>query len=110
MDNSPVLSLLNQSPLDHEGFAAHIELEALLKKNLRGDVRFDLGARALYAADSSNYRQLPVGVILPETLRTWRLRWPHAARPGLLCCRAERARALRASAPTWLWSSTFRDT
>jgi len=29
-------------------------------------VRFDLGSRALYAADSSNYRQLPVGVILPR--------------------------------------------
>ena len=29
-------------------------------------MRFDLGSRALYAADSSNYRQLPVGVILPR--------------------------------------------
>jgi FAD/FMN-containing dehydrogenase/Fe-S oxidoreductase len=43
----------------------------LLKKTLRGPVfsevvRFDLGSRALYAADSSNYRQLPVGVILPR--------------------------------------------
>jgi FAD/FMN-containing dehydrogenase/Fe-S oxidoreductase len=60
----PVLS--SQPPLDHESFSAHRELEALLKKSLRGDVRFDLGSRALYAADSSNYRQLPVGVILPR--------------------------------------------
>jgi FAD/FMN-containing dehydrogenase/Fe-S oxidoreductase len=58
--------LTNQPPLDHERFAAHRELEARLKSTLRGDVRFDLGSRALYAADSSNYRQLPVGVILPH--------------------------------------------
>ena len=57
---------MNQPPLDHERFAAHRELESLLKKSLRGEVRFDLGSRALYASDSSNYRQLPVGVILPE--------------------------------------------
>jgi FAD/FMN-containing dehydrogenase len=57
--------LSNQAPLDHEGFSAHRELEALLKKSVRGEVRFDLASRALYAADSSNYRQLPIGVIFP---------------------------------------------
>jgi FAD/FMN-containing dehydrogenase/Fe-S oxidoreductase len=58
--------LPNQPPLEHESFSAHLELEALLKKNVRGEVRFDLGSRALYAADSSNYRQLPIGVICPR--------------------------------------------
>ena len=57
---------MNQPPLDHEGFAAHRELEALLKSTVRGDILFDLGSRALYAADSSNYRQLPVGVVNPR--------------------------------------------
>ena len=57
---------MNQPPLEHEKFAAHRELEALLKATLHGDVRFDMGSRALYAADSSNYRQLPVGVIMPR--------------------------------------------
>jgi FAD/FMN-containing dehydrogenase/Fe-S oxidoreductase len=57
---------MNQPPLDHEGFSAHRELEARLKATLRGDVLFDLGSRALYAADSSNYRQMPVGVIAPR--------------------------------------------
>ncbi|MGP8173960.1 MAG: hypothetical protein ACLP7O_05365, partial [Terracidiphilus sp.] len=66
MSTSPVSVLMNQPPLEHERFAAHRELETLLKKSLRGDVRFDLGSRALYAADSSNYRQLPVGVVLPR--------------------------------------------
>jgi FAD/FMN-containing dehydrogenase/Fe-S oxidoreductase len=57
---------MNQPPLDHERFSAHRELEALLRSTVRGDVRFDIGSRALYAADSSNYRQLPVGVVLPR--------------------------------------------
>jgi FAD/FMN-containing dehydrogenase/Fe-S oxidoreductase len=62
----PVSALLNQPPLDHEGFSAHRELEARLKATVRGDVLFDLGSRALYAADSSNYRQMPVGVVTPR--------------------------------------------
>ena len=37
-----------------------------MKKSLRGEVRFDSGSRALYAADASNYRQLPIGVIFPR--------------------------------------------
>jgi FAD/FMN-containing dehydrogenase/Fe-S oxidoreductase len=58
--------LPNLLPLAHERFSAHRELESLLKKSLRGEVRFDLGSRALYAADASNYRQLPIGVIFPR--------------------------------------------
>jgi len=65
--STPKISeLRNQPPLDHEYFAAHQELEQLLKERLRGEVRFDLASRALYAADSSNYRQMPVGVITPR--------------------------------------------
>ena len=41
-------------------------LERELRAALRGDVDFGPGARALYATDSSNYRQVPVGVILPR--------------------------------------------
>jgi FAD/FMN-containing dehydrogenase len=66
VNQSSFSPLHHQPPLAHEGFSAHRELEALLKKTLRGDVHFDLGSRALYAADSSNYRQLPIGVILPR--------------------------------------------
>ncbi len=32
----------------------------------RGDVRFDRGTRALYSTDGSNYRQVPIGVVLPR--------------------------------------------
>src|ERR1039458_5016299 len=66
VSNSTFSVLPNQPRLAHEQFAAHRELEFLLKSKLRGDVRFDMASRALYAADSSNYRQLPVGVILPR--------------------------------------------
>ena len=41
-------------------------LEAALKKAVRGEVRFDAGSRALYASDSSNYRQVPIGVVVPR--------------------------------------------
>ena len=39
----PISELMNQPPLDHEGFSAHRELEAKLKATVRGDVLFDLG-------------------------------------------------------------------
>lgn len=38
-----------------------------LKKDLRCDVRFDASAKALYAADSSNYRQVPLAVVTPKS-------------------------------------------
>ena len=41
-------------------------LAETLRKNLRGDVRFDNQSRALYATDGSNYRQVPIGVVLPR--------------------------------------------
>jgi FAD/FMN-containing dehydrogenase/Fe-S oxidoreductase len=40
-------------------------LERDLRAQVRGEVRFDAGSRALYATDGSNYRQPPIGVILP---------------------------------------------
>ena len=45
-------------------------MEALakeLEKSIEGEVRFDNGSRALYATDGSNYRQVPIGVVLPKT-------------------------------------------
>jgi FAD/FMN-containing dehydrogenase/Fe-S oxidoreductase len=41
-------------------------LEATLRARLKGEVRFDAASRALYATDSSNYRQVPIGVVLPR--------------------------------------------
>lgn len=44
------------------------QLESKLKRHLSGEVRFDAGSRALYAADASNYRQVPIGVVIPRTI------------------------------------------
>jgi FAD/FMN-containing dehydrogenase/Fe-S oxidoreductase len=41
-------------------------LATALRRSLRGEVRFDDGSRALYATDGSNYRQVPIGVVLPH--------------------------------------------
>jgi FAD/FMN-containing dehydrogenase/Fe-S oxidoreductase len=49
----------------HELFDASAPLAARLRQTVRGEVRFDDASRALYATDSSNYRQVPIGLVLP---------------------------------------------
>ena len=39
-----------------------------LRSALEGEVRFDAGSRHLYATEASNYRQVPIGVVLPRTV------------------------------------------
>jgi len=39
-----------------------------LRRSIAGEVRFDDGSRALYATDGSNYRQVPIGVVIPRTV------------------------------------------
>jgi hypothetical protein len=55
------------SSVDNSGIdeATRLELERALVAEVRGEVSFDSGARAAYATDSSNYRQVPLGVVLP---------------------------------------------
>ncbi|HKX39470.1 MAG TPA: FAD-binding oxidoreductase, partial [Burkholderiales bacterium] len=43
-------------------------LATRLGEAISGEVRFDAGARAAYAADASNYRQVPIGVVLPRSV------------------------------------------
>ena len=43
-------------------------LEQALKEAISGEVRFGDGDRALYASDSSNYRHVPRGLVLPQTV------------------------------------------
>jgi FAD/FMN-containing dehydrogenase/Fe-S oxidoreductase len=90
----PITVLLNQPPLDHEGFSAHRELETRLKAAVRGEVLFDLGSRAMYAADSSNYRQMPVGVVNPRDAAD--------VEAALAACRATGAAVLPRGAGTSL--------
>jgi FAD/FMN-containing dehydrogenase/Fe-S oxidoreductase len=43
-------------------------LERHLRRHVEGEVRFDKGSLAMYANDASNYRQVPIGVVVPKTL------------------------------------------
>ena len=42
-------------------------LRRALEKAVEGEVRFDAGTKALYAMDASNYRQIPIGVVIPKS-------------------------------------------
>src|SRR6185503_13765627 len=42
-------------------------LRRAVSGEMRGEVRFDAGAKAAYASDASNYRQVPLGVVLPRS-------------------------------------------
>jgi FAD/FMN-containing dehydrogenase/Fe-S oxidoreductase len=44
------------------------KLRAALEAQVDGEVRFDAGSRAAYAHDGSNYRQVPIGVVVPRTV------------------------------------------
>ena len=48
-----------------------VEIRALehdLAEAIEGEVRFTAGDRALYSATGANYRQLPIGVVIPRTV------------------------------------------
>ena len=62
--NSPLPLSSHGKPVD--SFPQAFELEKELKRSLRGEVRFDRGSRALYATDGSNYRQIPIGLVIPR--------------------------------------------
>src|SRR5919199_212741 len=49
-----------EAAVDREGLASE------LRRRIRGEVRFGDGDRALYATDASNYRQVPIGVVIPR--------------------------------------------
>ena len=56
------------------------DLAAALRDQLEGEVRFDTGSRAAYSTDASNYRQVPIGVVVPRTVED--------VERTVACCRA----------------------
>jgi FAD/FMN-containing dehydrogenase/Fe-S oxidoreductase len=52
----------------HESFSSAAALEARLRSVVRGEVRFDDASRALYSTDASNYRQVPIGLVIPTSI------------------------------------------
>jgi FAD/FMN-containing dehydrogenase/Fe-S oxidoreductase len=62
--SSPLPLSSHAKPVD--SFAQARELENELKRVVKGEVRFDRGSRALYSSDGSNYRQIPIGLVVPR--------------------------------------------
>src|SRR6266849_8959438 len=56
----PLVQATKSAQFDASGLAQS------LRASIQGDVRFDNGTRALYATDGSNYRQVPIGIVLPR--------------------------------------------
>jgi FAD/FMN-containing dehydrogenase len=54
------------------------KLQAALAGKVDGEVRFDAGTRGAYAHDGSNYRQPPLGVVVPKS--------PEAAQAAVAVC------------------------
>src|SRR2546423_3810422 len=57
-----IASAFAASPAEHQALAH------ALRSAVAGEVRFDRGSRGLYATDASNYRQVPIGVVIPRTI------------------------------------------
>src|SRR5713101_2205551 len=73
-ESAPLVSITSDpyAVRAQSGRSAQIDAVVLadaLRDEIRGDVRFDDGSRALYATDGSNYRQVPIGVLLPRDVK-----------------------------------------
>ena len=55
-------------PLADTGALKFGALERDLRQRVDGEVRFDAGSRGAYSTDASNYRQVPIGVVVPRTV------------------------------------------
>ena len=55
------------------------QLQRDLAAAVDGEVRFDAGSRAAYSTDASNFRQVPIGVVVPRTVE--------AAQAAVAVCR-----------------------
>jgi FAD/FMN-containing dehydrogenase/Fe-S oxidoreductase len=58
---TPLTRLPARPVLDADAF------ESALCSRVDGEVRFDAGSRAAYSTDASNFRQVPIGVVVPRT-------------------------------------------
>src|SRR3954447_16549806 len=56
------------TPTQSAGADESADLARDLTARIDGEVRFDSGARAAYSTDASNFRQVPIGVVLPRSI------------------------------------------
>src|ERR1700761_8458849 len=66
MSSSPFVVLPSSHARAHDIFPDAHELASLLREQIRGEVRFDPASKALYSTDASNYRHIPIGVVIPR--------------------------------------------
>src|SRR5277367_1512626 len=66
MSSSPFVVLPSSHARAHDIFPDADELASLLREQIRGEVRFDPASKALYSTDASNYRHIPIGVVIPR--------------------------------------------
>lgn len=60
---------MNPGDLPRQDICALLALQRRLAGNTRAEVRFDSGTRAAYASEASNYRQVPIGIVVPVLTR-----------------------------------------
>src|SRR4051794_22085882 len=63
-----LIALRRSPPAPPEPDVDAAALEAALRARVAGEARLSRRARALYATARSNYRQVPIGVVGPETI------------------------------------------
>ncbi len=107
---SPFVLLPSSHARYNDTFPAAADLEHALRQKIRGEVRFDDTSRALYATDASNYRHIPIGLVIPldeadviATVDVCRTSTP----PSCHAAEAPRSPARAATSPS---SSTSRST
>jgi FAD/FMN-containing dehydrogenase/Fe-S oxidoreductase len=66
MSTSPFVLLPSSHARFQDEFPGAAELERQLREQIRGEVRFDATSKALYATDASNYRHIPIGLVIPK--------------------------------------------
>jgi FAD/FMN-containing dehydrogenase/Fe-S oxidoreductase len=69
--HAPLFKIQPEASTGHASTAKSSSIDAdgladALRSHIGGEVRFDRGSRALYATDASNYRHVPIGVVLPR--------------------------------------------
>ena len=65
MSSSDYVLLPSSHARARDQFPGAEELERELRKAVCGEVRFDPASKALYATDASNYRHIPIGLVIP---------------------------------------------
>src|SRR6202789_1838688 len=66
MSTSPFVLLPSSHARTNDTFPEAEQLEQQLREQIRGEVRFDPASKALYATYASNYRHIPIGVVIPR--------------------------------------------